>query len=65
MKGELAAFVDTSVLVQAVCADQPAKQRAAKAIVERGGVLRHQHPGAGNRVTRSGLDDLPGRTILC
>jgi predicted nucleic acid-binding protein len=36
MRGELAAFVDTSVLVQAVCADQPAKQRTAKAIVERG-----------------------------
>jgi predicted nucleic acid-binding protein len=36
MKGELAAFVDTSVLVYAVCADQPAKQRAARAIVERG-----------------------------
>ncbi len=36
MRGELAAFVDTSVLVYAVCADQPAKQQAAKAIVERG-----------------------------
>jgi predicted nucleic acid-binding protein len=36
MKGELAAFVDTSVLVYAVAADQPAKQRVAREIVERG-----------------------------
>jgi predicted nucleic acid-binding protein len=36
MKGELAAFIDTSVLVYAVCADQPAKQRLAREIVERG-----------------------------
>ncbi|HEY0512561.1 MAG TPA: PIN domain-containing protein [Thermoanaerobaculia bacterium] len=36
MKGELAAFVDTSVLVYAVCADHPAKQRQAREIVERG-----------------------------
>jgi predicted nucleic acid-binding protein len=36
MKGELAAFVDTSVLVYAVCADQPHKQRLARSIVERG-----------------------------
>lgn len=36
MKGELAAFVDTSVLVLALAADHPAKQRTAQAIVERG-----------------------------
>jgi predicted nucleic acid-binding protein len=36
MKGELAAFVDTSVLVTALAADQPARQRQARAIVERG-----------------------------
>jgi predicted nucleic acid-binding protein len=36
MKGELAAFVDTSVLVYALSADQPARQRQARAIVERG-----------------------------
>lgn len=36
MKGELAAFIDTSVLVYAVCADQPHKQRLARSIVERG-----------------------------
>lgn len=36
MKGELAAFVDTSVLVYALAADQPAKQRVAREIVERG-----------------------------
>ena len=36
MKGELAAFIDTSVLVYAVTADQPAKQRVAREIVERG-----------------------------
>ncbi len=36
MKGELAAFIDTSVLAYAVCADQPQKQRLARAIVERG-----------------------------
>jgi predicted nucleic acid-binding protein len=36
MKGELTAFVDTSVLVYAVCADHPVKQRQAREIVERG-----------------------------
>lgn len=36
MKGELAAFVDTSVLVYALAADQPVRQRQARAIVERG-----------------------------
>ncbi|MFL6193590.1 MAG: PIN domain-containing protein [Thermoanaerobaculia bacterium] len=36
MKGELAAFVDTSVLVHALAADQPVRQRQARAIVERG-----------------------------
>ncbi|HEX3554590.1 MAG TPA: PIN domain-containing protein [Thermoanaerobaculia bacterium] len=36
MKGELAAFIDTSVLVYAVCADHPEKQRLARSIVERG-----------------------------
>lgn len=36
MKGELAAFIDASVLVYAVSADQPAKQRVAREIVERG-----------------------------
>ena len=36
MKGELTAFVDTSVLVYAVAADQPARQRVAREIVERG-----------------------------
>jgi len=36
MKGELSAFVDTSVLVYAVAADQPARQRVAREIVERG-----------------------------
>jgi predicted nucleic acid-binding protein len=36
MKGELAAFVDASVLVYALAADQPARQRQARAIVERG-----------------------------
>jgi predicted nucleic acid-binding protein len=36
MKGELAAFVDTSVLVYALAADHPEKQRVAREIVERG-----------------------------
>jgi predicted nucleic acid-binding protein len=36
MKGDLAAFVDTSVLVVAVCSDDPARQRIARTIVERG-----------------------------
>ena len=36
MRGELAGFVDTSVLVYAVCADPPAKQKKAREIVERG-----------------------------
>ncbi|HEX4960238.1 MAG TPA: PIN domain-containing protein [Thermoanaerobaculia bacterium] len=36
MKGELVAFVDTSVLVYAVCSDHPQKQRLARSIVERG-----------------------------
>jgi predicted nucleic acid-binding protein len=36
MKGELVAFVDTSVLVYALCADHPEKQRVAREIVERG-----------------------------
>jgi predicted nucleic acid-binding protein len=36
MKGELAAFVDTSVLVYALTADRPAQQKKAREIVERG-----------------------------
>ena len=36
MRGELAGFVDTSVLVHAVCTDQPARQKKARDIVERG-----------------------------
>ena len=36
MKGELTAFVDTGVLVYAVCADHPSRQRQARTIVERG-----------------------------
>ncbi len=36
MKGELVAFVDTSVLVYALAADHPEKQRVAREIVERG-----------------------------
>jgi predicted nucleic acid-binding protein len=36
MKGELVAFVDTSVLVYALAADHPEKQRVARDIVERG-----------------------------
>ncbi len=36
MRGELAAFVDTNVLVYAVSTDDPGKQEPASAIVERG-----------------------------
>lgn len=36
MKGELAAFVDSSVLALAVAADRPAQQKKAREIVERG-----------------------------
>jgi predicted nucleic acid-binding protein len=36
MKGELAAFIDSSVLVYAVCVDHPVKQQVAREIVERG-----------------------------
>jgi predicted nucleic acid-binding protein len=36
MKGELTAFVDTGVLVYAVCADHPARQLQARTLVERG-----------------------------
>jgi predicted nucleic acid-binding protein len=36
MRGELAGFVDTSVLVHAVCTDHPARQKKAREIVERG-----------------------------
>jgi predicted nucleic acid-binding protein len=36
MRGELAGFVDTSVLAYAVSADHPAKQKKAREIVERG-----------------------------
>jgi len=36
MRGELAAFVDTSVLVYALASDWPAQQRTASEIVERG-----------------------------
>jgi predicted nucleic acid-binding protein len=36
MKGELTAFVDTGVLVYALCSDNPARQRQARTIVERG-----------------------------
>jgi predicted nucleic acid-binding protein len=36
MRGELAAFVDSSVLIYAVAADRPAQQKKAREIVERG-----------------------------
>ena len=36
MRGDLAAFVDTNVLVYAVSTDEPAKQKKARAIVEQG-----------------------------
>ena len=36
MRGDLAAFVDTNVLVYAVSRDEPEKQEKARAIVERG-----------------------------
>jgi predicted nucleic acid-binding protein len=36
MKGEIAAFVDTNVLVYAVSTDDPRKQERASSIVERG-----------------------------
>jgi predicted nucleic acid-binding protein len=36
MRGELAAFVDTNVLVYAVSTDEPGKQERARAIVARG-----------------------------
>ena len=36
MRGEIAAFVDTNVLVYAVSTDDPGKQERARSIVERG-----------------------------
>jgi len=36
MRGDLVAFLDSNVLVYAVSRNEPAKQRAARALVERG-----------------------------